>query len=146
MEYQCLQVLELVPQLEELRGGEQDGVEGVDHGRGELEVLLSQQDVGHGVEDVLRIQQEAELPGGQAQNKGYGDQSLNSEALSLVTCPEEARSVLGLVWDAGSKACAGTLGLTGARARLHAHSGPAAPEPHQLCSYLRLAPAQKMDF
>lgn len=31
-EYQSLQVLELVPQLEELCGGEQDGVEGVDHG------------------------------------------------------------------------------------------------------------------
>lgn len=41
-QYQCPQVLELVPQLEELCGGEQDGVEGVDHGRGKLEVLFSE--------------------------------------------------------------------------------------------------------
>lgn len=66
-EYQGLQVLELVSQLEELCGGEQDGVEGVDHGRGELEVLLSEQDVRHRVKDVLCIQQEAELPGKQAE-------------------------------------------------------------------------------
>lgn len=68
-EYQSLQVLELVSQLEEFRGGEQDGVEGVDHGRGKLEVLLSEQDVCHRVKDVLCIQQEAELPGRQAKER-----------------------------------------------------------------------------
>lgn len=40
--YQSLQVLELVSQLEELCGGEQDSVEGVDHGGGKLEVFLSE--------------------------------------------------------------------------------------------------------
>lgn len=47
VEYQSPQVLELVSQLEELCGGEQDGVEGMNHGRGELEVLLLEQDVCH---------------------------------------------------------------------------------------------------
>lgn len=55
-EYQSLQVLELVSQLEELSGGEQDSIEGVHHGGRELEVLLPKQDVCHRVEDVLCIQ------------------------------------------------------------------------------------------
>lgn len=60
--YRCPQVLQLVPQLEELGGGEQDGVQCVHHGGGKLEVLLPQQDVRHGVEDVLRVQKQTELP------------------------------------------------------------------------------------
>lgn len=68
-EYQSLQVLELVSQLEELGGGEQDGVEGVHHGGSELEVFLPKQDVCHRVEDVLCIQQEAELPRKQARKR-----------------------------------------------------------------------------
>lgn len=60
--FQSLQVLELVSQLEELSGGEQDGIEGVHHGGRKLEVLFPQQDICHRMEDVLCIQQEAELP------------------------------------------------------------------------------------
>lgn len=69
-DYQSLQVLELVSQLEELSGGEQDGIKGVHHGGRKLEVLFPKQDVCHRMEDVLCIQQEAELPGKQA-GKGY---------------------------------------------------------------------------
>lgn len=46
-EYQSLQVLELVSQLEELSGGEQDGIEGVHHSGRKLEVLFPKQDVCH---------------------------------------------------------------------------------------------------
>lgn len=60
--YQGLQVLQLVPQLEELRRRQQDGVQGVDHGRGKLEVLLPKQYVCHGVEDVFCIQKQTKLP------------------------------------------------------------------------------------
>lgn len=73
--YRSLQVLELVPQLEELSGGEQDGIEGVHHGGRELEVLLPKQNVCHRMEDVLRIQQEAELPGKQA-SRDYTQEAL----------------------------------------------------------------------
>lgn len=69
-EYQSLQVLELVSQLEELSGGEQDGIEGVHHGGRKLEVLFPQQDICHRMEDVLCIQQEAELSGKQVR-KGH---------------------------------------------------------------------------
>lgn len=65
-QYQGPQVLELVPQLEEFCGGEQDGIEGVHHGGRKLEVLFPEQDVCHRMEDVLCIQQEAELPRKQA--------------------------------------------------------------------------------
>lgn len=61
-QYRGLQILELVPQLEELRRSQEDCVEGVDHRGGELEVFLSKQNVRHGVEDVLRIQEQTELP------------------------------------------------------------------------------------
>uniref|UniRef100_A0A2D4J6U3 Uncharacterized protein n=1 Tax=Micrurus lemniscatus lemniscatus TaxID=129467 RepID=A0A2D4J6U3_MICLE len=60
--FRALQILELVPQLEELRRCQEDGVEGVDHGGSEAEVLLPQEDVCHGVEDVFCVQEEAELP------------------------------------------------------------------------------------
>lgn len=60
--YRRLQILELVPQLEELGRSQEDGVEGVDHRRGKLEVFLPQQDVSHRVKDVLSIQEKTELP------------------------------------------------------------------------------------
>lgn len=52
----------MVPQLEELGRRQEDGVEGVDHGGSEAEVLFPQEDVCHGMEDVLCIQEQAELP------------------------------------------------------------------------------------
>lgn len=52
----------MAAQLEELGGGEQDGVERVHHGGGEAQVLFPKQDVSHGVEDVLGVQQQTQLP------------------------------------------------------------------------------------
>lgn len=67
--YRSLEILELVPQLEEFRRSQEDCVEGVNHCGGKLEVFLSQQDVRHGVEDVLRVQEQTELPEGTKKQK-----------------------------------------------------------------------------
>lgn len=49
------QVFELVPELKEFSRGEQNSVESLYHGGCKLQVLLLQQDVSHGVEDILCV-------------------------------------------------------------------------------------------
>ncbi len=60
--YLGLEVLELGAELEELGGGEQDGAERLDHVRREPHVRLVEQDLGAAAVDVLRVQQQTQLP------------------------------------------------------------------------------------
>lgn len=53
------------------------------------------------MKDVLCIQQEAELPGKQAQMRLRKPLGLSLGTLSLFQRPEETCSFLGLVWDPG---------------------------------------------
>ena len=54
---------EAVPQLKQLRGGEEDGVEGLHHQPGKLEVGLGQKKLGEAAVNVLGAKEDAQLPG-----------------------------------------------------------------------------------
>ena len=60
----CFEIFQLCAELVQLCRGQEDDAECLDHVRGKFHVLFMQQDLGAASVDVLRPQQQTQLPGG----------------------------------------------------------------------------------